>query len=503
MSELESSSKRTFLKGSAAVAAAALMPRSTYAADTWDVIVVGGGTAGMPTAYFAAMRGLKTLLIDKYHKLGGTLDRSGGQIAAAGTKFQKLLGIVDTPDEHYADILRINKGTGDPALGRLFVDNAAATVDWLFDNGFKAAEGHPVAGSGHEFFLKRRYQWGSKNGVSIYETMQPLIDQTVSRGKLQVMLNTGVTELLQGANGAIQGVKTEDASGTRSELRAKSVVLTSGGSASNPVMFQDHHGVPLFAKIAHPMSQGHGLTMGLGVGGYLRGGDKYLCSFGAVLRDRAYPSPIDTGAVLQPHQRMPWEIFVNASGQRFVREDHASVDHREKALLAQPGHRCFVVFDQAILDKAPPLIPGWPREKLMAAFNQHAMFTTAPTLSELGARIMVDIGLFEKSVNDYNAAQQTGSDQFGRNHMPLPIAQGPYYAVGVQGFTIKSSAGLAINPSLQVIRPNGQPIPNLYAAGEVIGGGATSGSSFVNGMMVTPALTFGRLLGSKILMRNA
>jgi hypothetical protein len=42
-------------------------------------------------------------------------------------------------------------------------------------------------------------------------------------------------------------------------------------------------------------------------------------------------------------------------------------------------------------------------------------------------------------------------------------------------------------------------VPNLYAVGEVIGGGATSGDSFVNGMMVTPALAFGRLLGEKIL----
>ena len=62
-----------------------------------------------------------------------------------------------------------------------------------------------------------------------------------------------------------------------------------------------------------------------------------------------------------------------------------------------------------------------------------------------------------------------------------------------------AAEGLTVDAQLRVTRANGRPIPNLYAVGEIIGGGATMGKAYTNGMMVTPALTFGRLLGSKIL----
>jgi fumarate reductase flavoprotein subunit len=45
------------------------------------------------------------------------------------------------------------------------------------------------------------------------------------------------------------------------------------------------------------------------------------------------------------------------------------------------------------------------------------------------------------------------------------------------------------------VRGNGEPIPNFYAAGEVLGSGATLGNAFAPGMMLTPALALGRWLG--------
>src|SRR5579884_2669123 len=104
---------------------------------SWDVIVVGGGTAGLPCAIFAARRGANVLLLEAADKLGGTLHLAQGQLSAAGTKVQRAKGISDTPDEHFADILRISKDTVDHPLVRLAVDNAAATFDWLMDCGFE------------------------------------------------------------------------------------------------------------------------------------------------------------------------------------------------------------------------------------------------------------------------------------------------------------------------------------------------------------------------------
>ncbi len=104
-----------------------------------------------------------------------------------------------------------------------------------------------------------------------------------------------------------------------------------------------------------------------------------------------------------------------------------------------------------------------------------------------------------ETVADYNAGQQRGTDRFGRTHMPRPITAGPFYAIRQQGGALSTTGGLAIDPQLRVLDRTRQPIPGLYAAGEVIGAGQTMGDAAVGGMMVTPALTFGRLLGQTIL----
>ena len=124
-------SKREFLTGTGAAVGLALLGnplQRALAQDTWDLIVIGGGTAGLPTALFAALRG-KVLIIEKAPLLGGTLDRSTGQVAAAGTVWQDAKGIEDTPDAHYEDIMRINGNTSDPALTRLLVDHAGETLN--------------------------------------------------------------------------------------------------------------------------------------------------------------------------------------------------------------------------------------------------------------------------------------------------------------------------------------------------------------------------------------
>jgi fumarate reductase flavoprotein subunit len=258
--------------------------------------------------------------------------------------------------------------------------------------------------------------------------------------------------------------------------------------------------VPLYSQAAYPFSQGAGLVLGLGAGGYIRGGDKYVGLFGGILKDNAYPSPLVGSLTVDPRSRPAWEIFVNAHGERFFQEDHPSADHREHALNRQPGRRFWAVFDQAIFDHAPPVIPAWSREKFAGEFNQGPMFSRATSLGELGVRAGINPRALKQSVAEYNDALTRGSpDRLGRTHRPLPIIEPPFYAIRAQGWTLWSFAGLAVDGQLRVIRSDGAPIPNLYAAGEVIGAGATSGNAYTNGSGVTPAITFGRLLGQRII----
>jgi fumarate reductase flavoprotein subunit len=196
---------------------------------------------------------------------------------------------------------------------------------------------------------------------------------------------------------------------------------------------------------------------------------------------------------------LPWEIYVNASAQRFVREDEPSVDVREHALLDQPDLRYWIIFDQAILDQAPPMVIGWSRERMAAAFNSKQAFRKANSLDELARDIGLDPTTLAQTLAQYNAGRAAACDALGRVHMPAAIGTGPFYAIRQQGGSVTSTVGLAVNSQLQVIRPDGAAIPGLYAGGEILGSGQLQGNAFVGGMMAMPAIVFGRLLGEKFL----
>jgi fumarate reductase flavoprotein subunit len=83
--------------------------------------------------------------------------------------------------------------------------------------------------------------------------------------------------------------------------------------------------------------------------------------------------------------------------------------------------------------------------------------------------------------------------------MPAQIANGPFYAIRQQGGSVTSTVGLAVDAELRVTRRDGSVIPNLYAAGEILGSGQLQGNAFVGGMMAMPALVYGRLLGERLI----
>ena len=329
--------------------------------------------------------------------------------------------------------------------------------------------------------------------------VKPEFDRRVAEGRITLLTDAGAVDLIKDERGAIRGVVTEDSKGKRSDVRGNTTVIATGGCAANPTMFENLHGVPLYRKVAWPQSQGMGLSLGQAAGGYLRCADNYVGYYGSIATSDQIPSPPAANMSIDARTRAPWEVFVNSRGERFVQEDHPGMSARDRTMDRQPGHRFWAIFDQRILDEAPPLIPAWSRDKLMDAFNKHPMFTRGASLAELGVVTGVDPSGLERSVRTYNLAIEKGApDSFKRLHRPLPIARAPFYAIRSQAWTLKSYAGLAVNTDLQVITKEGRPVPTLYAAGEVLGA-ATGGRAHMSGASVTPALTFGRLLGQRIL----
>ncbi len=465
--------------------------------DNWDVIVIGAGSAGLPLAIRAAERGAKVLQLEADYRVGGTLFWSSGQIAAAGTRLQKQQGITDSPDEHFRDAQRIAHDQIDPVVLRLMVDNAAGTIDWLMDLGFKPAPGTPVAGEAHEAYSTRRYLWGANKGLSILDTLKAVHDRLVQQGKIDLRLQHRLTSLLTDKRGAVNGVRVRTPGG-EAQFHGKNVVLASGGYAANPALWKQlTPKVPLCSHV-NPYSRGDGLVAASELGAVVDGSDKFLCTFAGVLDKPGDPR---TGSflTLSPGNRKVWEIFVNSAGRRFMQEDHPSIDYRERSLLAQKGMAMFAVLDAGILQNAASMtlddLPGY-----RAKFGKHPAFVKAKTVAELAKKLGVPSTALRRTIKEYNLAVDRGVDRkFGKQFLIRRIEQAPFYGIKATGITVLSPAGLKVDRQLRVIGASGRPIRNLHAAGEVLGFGRTSGNAFVGGLSLTPALTFGKILGERLL----
>lgn len=499
--------RRRFLKSSALTAAAIVTAPALRAAHgameeaPYDFVIVGAGTAGLPAAIFAARRGARVLLIDAASVVGGTLHLANGQISGAGTRLQRALGIDDTPDLHFDDVMRVTEGTANANIVRLTVDHAATTLDWLERGGLVPLPGHPVTGEapGRPMYSRRRYLWAELEGRAILEVVDRELAPQVASGRVVLRLDTRVTELLTDDRGAVVGVRAERGGGRGVAYRGRHVLLTTGGYASNPAMFRRLSGHPNYAGGSYPFSQGDGLDLAVSVGGFLRGREHYRTGFGSILETENYPARIVGRFVTTPQTRPPWEIYVNVNGERFVAEDEPRPLARERALMRQPEVRYWIVFDHGIFERAPPGVQGWTREQMLAAFDSHPMFARAESLAALAERAGISPAGLERSVREYNEAMADGrADPLGRSHRPLPIGRRPFYAIRHQGHSATSSAGVVVDRELRVLRGDGTVVPNLYAAGEILGSGVTIGNAFAAGMMLTPALTFGRLLGERL-----
>jgi fumarate reductase flavoprotein subunit len=463
---------------------------------SYDVIVIGAGTAGLPAAICAADRGARVLLIEAASDVGGTLHWSSAQMSGAGARRQRAKGIEDHPDLHFADVMRISNGNANPILVRIAVDQAAATLDWLDDLGFDWDPVSPSLFYGHQAYGKPRTYWGLDQGRSLIAVFRPCLQAHIAAGRIDLKLDTRFQSLIV-ENDIVVGVSAHGASSF--EARAKNVVLTSGGYAADTELYRQIQNQTQYQKAFCPTARGDGLKAARGIGAKVINGHLYTISTLTVLKDDVFPSPLSLRVNTIPQNRPPWEIWVNDHGERFLAEDEPIIDNREKALEAQPGKRLWIVFDDVIRRESPDIVMAWFEPPIAEPYNVHKAFFRAESLEELAKMCGLGAIRLIEAVTDYNRGQSTGADRFGRKHMPRPIIKPPFHAIRQQGGALSTTGGLAIDEQCRVLSQTDAVISGLFAAGEVIGAGQTMGDAAVGGMMVTPALTFGRLLGQTIL----
>lgn len=462
----------------------------------YDLIIVGAGSAGMTAGIFSVKHGAKVLILDASPSAGGTLKVATGQMSAAGTRLQKERGIHDTPLAHYADVMRISRNTARPAFVRLAVENAADTFDWLMDNGYEPLPEHPVLGDTHEPYSAARYYWGKDFGRSILHAVLPVVEETLKQPNCDSEFEFRVSEILTSEDGSQAiGVKGTAKDGSVKEFFGNKIILATGGYNGSPEEFNKRTGHRLVSTMLNPFARGDGHNIGEKLGGQVIGVEKFLCSFGSVMDSPEFPSPVLCRPEHRPDRRQPWEIYINQHGERFVAEDNPSVDEREHALVKQPAMRRYIVFDQAIKDQAPQMMQDMTPEKVDELWNNHPMFHRAETLEELAALIDVPAENLLETVRVYNTSE---SDPWGRKFRPAKVESGPFYAVTVHGISITSTSGLDVDDEFRLRRADGTSVESLYILGELLGAAQTMGNAFCGGMMATPAMTFGRLLGTRL-----
>ncbi|MSO64722.1 MAG: FAD-binding protein [Alphaproteobacteria bacterium] len=468
---------------------------SNGVAKIWDVIVCGAGTAGMPAAIFAARRGARVIAIEHAPAPGGTLHVAAGQISAAGTRLQREKGIVDSPDRHYDDILRISEGTTTREFARLAVDHAADTLHWLLDLGWRPLPEHPVL-FGHNPYSVPRTYWGPNAGVDILNAIRPVFMDEVRKGRIEIRLETEVVDLIQEEGGKVNGIIGRDRFGQRERIRGRNTLLLTGGFGASSDFPDYSGGFPGYGW-AWPTCRGAGLRLALAAGGVLKHRDHFLPRFAGV-PNPFNPLRVERYTETAPARRPPWEIYVTAEGHRFVCEDDLDPHQRERALLRVRDLTFWVVYDEAIRVAAPPLFDRPPEGGLEAHLNRHPAFVRADSVEELALRAGIAPAALKRTIAEYNAGVAAGRDPTGRRHLPRPIAEPPFYAIKHHGVGSVTIPGIAVDRDLRVIRADGSPIANLYAAGEMLGMGLHSGGAFVGGMGLMPALTYGRLLGERM-----
>lgn len=473
----------------------------TETQPSYDVVVIGAGTAGIPCALHAAQAGARVLLIEKDSRIGGTLYVTGGHMAAAGTRRQAERGISDSVEAHIEDIRRISQGTARDDLITLVARHAPDTIDWLADRSFPFAADTPRIVYGHEPYRTARTYYGQDEGLSILEVLRAELDRTIAEFDLTVWTQTPVVGLLQDGSGAVTGVVAVRGNDDV-EVGAASVVLATGGYGSDSELFQELEGAPLVSAAART-STGDGLHLGLEVGAALQGKGTYLPTFGGLPDPRTPGRANWSDRQRLTSERPPREIYVTKEGRRWVAEDLESIDEKERALTRIPDQTFWTVFDDAALELSTgtmnQMVVGKEPDEVRAMVDTRPGLHSADSVRELAQRAGIDPDALEETVKAYNKAVAEGHDhEFGRQYLPAPISVPPFYALRNHAITLVTFQGLDIDSEFRVRRGDGEVIPGLYAIGEVIGAGATCGNSFCSGMLVTPALTFGRLLGERL-----
>lgn len=431
----------------------------------FDLVVVGGGLAGLVAGTRAAERGLRVAVLEK-----GTDARypcntrwSGGIVHVGYTDPKEPATAL------HAAIERNTRGHTDPSLGEAMVTETTRVIDWLRHQGGRFIRAGAMAWQNWTMAPPRRLVAGLDWQGRGPDVMLRLLAERLAKFGGTLMLGTRAVDLMM-RDGRCVGL-TVERGGMSGSIGGRTVVLADGGFQGNLDLLRQHM-MPAPEQVKQrgtATGVGDGLRMAQAVGAAVTALDSFyghLLVRDSMVRDGVWPYPeLDAVAAAS--------VLVNESGARFTNEGLGGIHMANMLARSAAPLSASIVFDSRIWEGPgrSARIPANP-ELARAGGTIHR----ADTLEALARVAGLDPAGLAATVTAYNAACASGAfdaldpPRVADRHKPMPIATAPFMAIPVCAGITYTMGGIRIDADARVLDQGGAPIPGLYAAGATTGG---------------------------------
>jgi len=469
---------------------------------TADVVVVGVGGAGVSAAVSAAEHGAKVIALEKQEIAGGSSNFAEG-LFGVKTSVQQRAFVDLTWQEAFKKSMEINQGYRvNPSLVKEYLQESTNTIKWLQGEGVEFEVFRMSALEPQVWHLVQDYK-GAHHGAALITRM---VERANELG-VKILYSTPGKKLII-EKGVVKGVEGEDDKGNKVIVKAKAVILATGGFPDSKEKISkwtsfDPSKVEAFVPLG---KDGDGISMAQEAGADTVG-------FGLMLHPGVKDKSIPTvGNMLG----MSWEptMFVNKYGDRFI--DETSIHNFSlmgNAIEAQRDSYMWSVFDEnnikfvetqgtrtgvGVLVRVGTKLTDLRKEIDGAISSGSTKVFKAQSLDELAAKIGVEPSRLKASVAQFNSIVTGNKDEkFARDpETVIPLTQPMYYAMKVQPYFFTSLGGARVTDRFEVTDNKDQVIKGLYAAGCDVGG--QYGSSYTlwaSGSAYSFAATSGRISG--------
>ena len=488
-----------------------------------EVVIIGGGGAGMAAALSATEVGCTKVVVLEKAVIGGN-SMLAHDVFGAESPVQRRMGVDARRDEFFTMAMRwTHWSLVNPRIVRAFIDKSGDTIRWLQSKGLKFELGQYYVNQ-----MPRSMHTIHGEGV---ELMKVLAAECKAKG-VSVLTHTPADRIFRNEDGSIAGV-VATASNGRVVIIAKTVIVTTGGYAANSDLLKKHcsyYNPDTMLSHGVRSNTGDGILMATQVGAATAG-------LGHIMFHGPSAPPTGTarmkigneGGDTQEYPlsiliREPQTLWVNKRGKRFIDEGHNLASFASATTVAQqPGGIMYTIFD----DKTKQLmeedglnwpgayggqvressrhrrplagmpLPGLGRE-LRAQLGKGSGLKIADSLDEIATWIGAKGAALKATVDEYNAGCDKGHDAIfckDRRYL-LPLRCAPYYAIRGQAFICDTAGGIKINEHMEVLDKDDNPIPGLYAAGSTTGCWESANYCYeLTGHLLGFALNSGRIAG--------